>query len=345
MRYPTTRELKAYSSTTSTFEEHKKLFQEIEALHSVEQKKVEQSIVKSASLPIQVASWNMERGRYGNRASQLLKTTGAQIILLTEMDIGMARTGQINTIKDLAERMDGGYVFGTEFVELSLGDCTEQEEYRGIENHHGLHGNGIISKVPLLDVGLVRMEQSGKWFVSPWQGQLRIGGRMALTARVSLDTGDLVLAAVHIESHSDPTDRRNQVEILLNAIDERFGKETPVLIGGDFNTNTLPNRSDYSDALKRDLLIDEPTRFLKPELHEPIFSLMEERGYRWQDCNVEAKSTQRIKKHSQEVVMHKLDWFFCRNLQVKEPKIVSAVDGFGELLSDHEILTVTVSSL
>ena len=48
----------------------------------------------------------------------------------------------------------------------------------------------------------------------------------------------VLLVSVHYESHTGPDDRLEQTRVLLDAIDRHFPGR-PVLIGGDFNTNTL----------------------------------------------------------------------------------------------------------
>ena len=89
--------------------------------------------------------WNAERGKFPKEAATLLETLDADALLLCELDVGMARSGQRHTPADLAERLGCGYAFGVEFIELGLGDRAEQSLYRGGENAAGLHGAAILS--------------------------------------------------------------------------------------------------------------------------------------------------------------------------------------------------------
>ena len=74
---------------------------------------------------------------------------GADVVLLTELDVGMARSGNRHTVRELARTMGAGYAFGVEYVELGLGDDREKAWHAGESNAVGLHGNAILSKAPL----------------------------------------------------------------------------------------------------------------------------------------------------------------------------------------------------
>src|SRR6185503_17665577 len=72
--------------------------------------------------PARIAFWNAERLKYFDASAELLGGLGADVLMLCEVDVGMARTGNIHTIAALADALGVGYVFGAEFVELGLGD-------------------------------------------------------------------------------------------------------------------------------------------------------------------------------------------------------------------------------
>ena len=73
-----------------------------------------------------IAFWNAERLKYPAPTGALLRSLEADAILLCELDLGMARSGNRHTIADLANSLDAGHVFGVEFVELDLGDARER---------------------------------------------------------------------------------------------------------------------------------------------------------------------------------------------------------------------------
>ena len=64
---------------------------------------------------------------------------------------------------------------------------------------------------------------------------------MAVAATVSATAiGDtnVAVVSVHLESHSDPSHRAEQMSVLLDAV-ERYAPRMPAIIGGDFNTNSV----------------------------------------------------------------------------------------------------------
>ena len=145
----------------------------------------------------------------------------------------------------------------------------------------------------------------------------------------------------HLESHSDPQERADQLEVLLDAIDG-FAQGAPALIGGDMNTSSLG--FEHADPARLGAALrDDPERFGNPVPHEPLFGLLERRGYEWRACNQLDRGTQRKKSPSARGVLH-LDWIFCRGLRASAAEVVAAVDPeSGEALSDHEAVAVTVS--
>lgn len=297
--------------------------------------------VAPAPRSARVACWNAERGRAFDGGCALLAAQRADWFLLTELDRGMARSGQRHLARELAERLGCGYAFGIEFVELGLGSASERHNHAGAENSVGQHGAAILSPHSLRDPELVRLENSGRWFDGEL-GERRVGGRMAILATAELAGIDLTLASVHLESHSDPDERCAELAVLLDAI-ERRAPGGPALIGGDLNTSSLA-RADLVDrerlarALERD-----PERLSAPVRHEPLFSLAERAGYDWRTCNRLELSTQRVASAPRSARGSlRLDWLLCRSLGPRDPAVVAALDASGEALSDHELISVVV---
>ena len=67
---------------------------------------------KTGAFRASVFSWNAERLKYARPSQALLGSVLPDIALLTEVDIGMARSGNRHTVRDLAEPLDSGYVYG-----------------------------------------------------------------------------------------------------------------------------------------------------------------------------------------------------------------------------------------
>ncbi len=232
-------------------------------------------------------------------------------------------------------------MFAVEFLELGLGDERERAALVGRTNRLGYHGAAILSSFALSRPRIVRLERSGDWFDGE-RGERRVGGRMALLATICVGGRDVVFAAVHLESHSDPGQRSAQASTLLAAIDE-YDANAPVLIGGDLNTFSLAHgmiadRPALTDALERD-----PGRWSRPEPHEPLFEAARRAGYDTGACNVPGVGTQRL-AHLEPSSRGplKLDWLLSRGLACRAARVMDAATPQGRALSDHELLEVTV---
>ena len=314
-------------------------FERLDALHAVEVRDPPQPPAPPAAA--RVAFWNAERLKYPEPSLALLRGIGADALLLCELDLGMARSGNRHTIADLAAGLGAGYLFGVEFVELGLGDARERAWHAGEANVAGLHGAGIVSVHRLERPALVRLETSGRWFDGTF-GERRVGGRIAVMAELRVAGAPVLLVSAHYESHTGPADRLAQTRAMLDAIDTH-APDRPVLIGGDFNTSTFELEDKGRPELVRAALARDPERLVDPVRHEPMFGLLAERGYDWAGCNVALAPTQRTRPDgTPPPPFGKIDWLFARALRCREPALVPAVDGEGVAISDHEVLTVII---
>lgn len=291
---------------------------------------------------LRVAAWNAERGKYVTESARLLGGLSADVSLLSELDIGMARSGQRHALRDLAAELGQGYAFGVEFIETSVGDDREAVWHAGQENERGLHGGGLMSALRLHRPALARLDRDGLWWTRRFMGQARIGGRIAVLAGVELDGVRVTVVAPHIESHTTPQHRGEQMSTLLDCIDA-YAPDAPVVIGGDLNTNTLGGPG-YGRVAERARLVQEaPDRLCDPVPHEPMFAIARARGYDWTACNLAGAATQRSRSDGTPAPpFGKLDWFLTRGLDAGDPCLIEAVDGHGAAISDHEIIAVTV---
>jgi len=316
-------------------ETHRKLAGEVQALRMLETKG---GAVSTRTGPLRVAYWNVQRFHHFEACCALIRRVAPDILLLGEIDIGMARTEQRHCLRDAAAALEANYVFGTEFLELGLGDEREQRRYAGGCNDIGFHGNGILSSLRLESPVLVRLETDGDWFDGR-HGERRVGGRCAVAASIATSAERIVFVSVHLESHSGPALRAEQMRRLFDAIDQ-FAPEQPTVIGGDLNTSTFTRmttaqRLDVEAAIRED-----PRRVIEPERYEPLFEIARARGYEWETANA-VGSTERVLAGQAAILGH-IDWLLVRGLDVCEPAIVPAVDGQGHLISDHEMIVATV---
>ncbi|MGP1395509.1 MAG: endonuclease/exonuclease/phosphatase family protein [Inquilinaceae bacterium] len=321
--------------------EHARQVAACRALHAVEVVPPPRA-VPPLSHRARIVFWNAERLKHGEASAALLGGLGADVVLLCEVDVGMARSGQRHAMADLAGVLGAGYAYGVEFLELGLGDAREREWHAGQTNEVGFHGAGILSRHALHRPALIRLETGGRWF-GRGDPQRRVGGRMAVAAQVVLGGTPVTLVTAHLESHSDPSDRAHQMATLLHAIDA-YDPAAPVVLGGDFNTGTTAREESDRPGWRDALHGIDPTRFVDPVPYEPLFGVAEARGYRWDRANVAGAATQRtLPDGAPRPPFAKLDWVFCQGLEAFDPAVVPAVDGAGQAISDHEALAVTVA--
>ncbi len=285
--------------------------------------------------------WNAERLKFPEPSVAMIRRENPDAIILCELDLGMARTGNRHTTAGLAAEFDAGYVYAVEFVELDLGDARERGWFAGERNDAGVHGAGLVSARPLLDPSILRLEKSGRWFDGAF-GERRVGSRIAVMASLIVAGQPVLLVSVHFESHTGPDDRLDQTCTLLDAIDRDFPGRT-VLISGDFNTNTLDrSKHDRADIAKAVLHAD-PMRLVMPSRYEPMFAELARRGYDWEGCNVMGAVTQRTRPDGTPAEpLGRIDWIFARGLACSDPAVIPAIDPQGVAISDHEALAVTI---
>jgi hypothetical protein len=173
---------------------------------------------------LSVVFWNAWRGKYWLQAVGLLTSLKPDVIILNDMDIGMARSGQQHTTRNLAYTMGMNYAWGLEFMELTNGNKREQKLTPGMWNHQGLHGNAILSKFPLSKARIFR-DPVGEYFsikktpTNAFGTEKRLGGRMALLINVNVGARSVILGSV------------NRLKAHTNAIKKYVGGQNAVIAG------------------------------------------------------------------------------------------------------------------
>ncbi|HHC29695.1 MAG TPA: endonuclease/exonuclease/phosphatase family protein [Rhodobacterales bacterium] len=283
---------------------------------------------------LRILAWNMERCKRVEETATVIQHAGADLVLASEMDIGMARSGQRQTPRDLAASLGFAHAFGVEFVELGIGDPQETQAHMGEANRAGLHGNAILSRYPLEEVTLLPLDGGGEWYLrNPMNdGQLRVGGRMALAATINLASGPITAAVVHLESVSTPATRNRQIKTLLEAL-EALWPVRPMVIGGDLNTIGFTEAGMTGTQC-----------LMAPEAAEPCFTTLAAHGYAWQGANTAAFTTRPMPGVPAQYPMKKLDWLFVRGLLASDPACIPAVSATGQYLSDHEAIGARVQA-
>ena len=314
---------------------HHRLLRDLSCLHTVDEHPSPDP--RPLGGWVRVAAWNVERGRRPAELAALLDEAGAELCLLSELDVGMARTANEDTVAVLASAMQSGASFGVEFVELGLGNPREKEECAGVENTTAVHGNAIVSAAPLEAATVLRLPDRDEGWFAVDSFQPRVGGRVAVLATVAFDGVPVTVASTHLENHTDPVHRAEQMAALLEAVDARGGPAAPAIVAGDLNTLAAA----FSDHLDREaasrMQAAEPTRFTWPIPYEPLFEVAAAHGFGWLATNVVAPTTEHDARGRPHHVPLKLDWILVRGLVARHPAVVS-VRG----LSDHRLVSCAV---
>ncbi len=233
----------------------------------------------------------------------------------------MLRTGQAHTIKQMAASLGQRYLYGLEFLELNPMPPPPGHPVIGDDNEFGFHGNGIISVLPVAEPVVIRLDEVADWFVAPKGGQRRVGNRMAVAATVAFGTTRFVACSVHLESATDGMGRVTQMRDAARRARPVCGQPA----GADRWRPQHPRASAGGH--------ENPS--------EPLFSLARKRGYDFATCNLAAPTT-RTSIWSESEGTRQLDWFCARGLATSEPQIVPSLGPDGRVLTDHELILVTI---
>ena len=291
------------------------------------------SQIQPLSSKVRLLVWNAQYCRYIEDSAKVLAGLGADVLLLSEMDYGLDRSGQHHTTARLAESLGCGYVYGVEV--LSLADSPINVGYRG---------NAILSRAAFVRPGLIRLSDKASQSIR----NRAIVSRLAVLATIRVGSQDVVFASIHLENQTSPAARASQLELLLQAIDD-YAPGCPAVVAGDMNSLSFEiTRDNYKDPdTFRQLIKQDPDRFLNPIPHEPLFDIARQHGYSWEDSNIIRKSTHRCNygPFSLRGNTRNLDWFFVRGLRPVNPRVVDAtmVD-IDWALSDHEIICLDIET-
>ncbi len=192
---------------------HRRFFSQVPALWETELGGAG-PIRELADAPVRVAVWNVERLRHVEAIAGMLVQQRPDITLLSEVDKGMARSGNRRGLALLAAQLGHHFAYGLEFIELGLGDKIEASAHGGQQNTLGFHGNAVTSAIRLHRPFTVRLEADGGWF-GPARGQPRVGGRMAIGGQIDLAGRRVTFVSVHLESNSSPAQRSEELRCLI----------------------------------------------------------------------------------------------------------------------------------
>lgn len=233
---------------------------------------------------LRVVAWNLERGWHLDTWAQVPELGAADLLLLTELDVGMARSDQRHVARELAQHFGLEWAFAPQFEELTLGIPAERRRVRGQVNREALHGLGILSRLPIVSARVVALPDAFDWSRSY---ETRRGGRIGLIAELETpEGGRLQAVCVHLECYAEPEERAGQMRVLLGALEPGS-----CILGGDLNTTTGNLRSKRTLLALLARRAFSPWRIANPVPLEPAFAAAESAGFSHHHSNLRGVGT------------------------------------------------------
>lgn len=324
---------------------------------------------------LNVLAWNIERGNRFEGIVDALKNhdqlRDKDLLLLTELDYGMARSKNRFVPHEIAIELGMNYAFAPVYVALQKGSGVESE--MDGENTRSIHGLAMFSRYPMKNVHAVPLP-NGK--DKMWGKEKRLGYLRALFADIEHPTGTFRAVTIHLDAHCSRAHRQMQIKIVLDHLDTL--PPLPVIIGGDWNTTTFNSQSATRAIMGywRRVLMG-PKNVAKNHLPHPeryfernLFNSLEARGYDYRSLNEIGAGTLHYHIESIEKntnlrdwvpewcfpfifwaagrvgghVSARLDWFAARGLTIvpgATPQTIgNLIDAEGIPLSDHDAISV-----
>ena len=328
-----------------------------------------------AEAPISALAWNIERGIVFDGIVDSLKNhedlKDKDLLLLTELDYGMARSGNRFVAQEIAKALQMNYAFAPVYIALQKGSGVEAE--MAGENTQSIHGLAMFSKWPMRNVHAIPLP-NGK--DKMWGKEKRLGSLRALFADLDYPTGTFRAVTVHLDAHCSRVHRQMQMRLILDHLETL--EPMPTLIGGDWNTTTFNSQSSTRAIMgywRRVFMgpknvarnhLPHPERFFE----KPLFDMLERRGYIYRDLNNLGEGTLHYHVESIEKntnlrdwvpewcfpfifwaanrvggsVSGRLDWFAGKGIEPKgttSPKTIGKlVDANQNSLSDHDAISL-----
>ncbi len=319
-----------------------------------------------------IVAWNLERGTQLDGQLEAFRThpylRECDVVLVTEADVGMARSANRNVAQDLARELGWHYAFVPCYVNLAKGSGIERE-LPG-ENDLGLQGNAVLSRYPIGRVCAIPLENGNDKMAVP---EKRLGCETALAAEIRLPKGSLTVASVHLDARSTQRHRSEQMQAVL----DRMPATGPVVLGGDWNTTTYDSSRAVFAILGfwlRVLMgVDHVIRnhYLHPysRFERDLFERLEAQGYDYRKCNLlgertiaydvdDVKTRESLGewvpdwcfafirwslRHHGGRCPFKIDWFATRSVRTGNPVVLHEFrEGRQPPLSDHDPIGVDV---
>ncbi len=325
---------------------------------------------------VRATAWNVERGIKLDEIIRVLRghevMSRSDVLLVTELDYGMARSGNRHVAREMAEGLGMAYAFAPCYVNLSKGSGLESGAEG--ENREALHGNAVLSRWPVRRAWSVALP-NGK---DKMKGrEKRLGSQRAVVCEVEHPSGPFRAVSLHLDAHSSQRHRHRQMKVVLDFL-EALEPALPVIVGGDWNTSTYNSRrAVYAIAgfFRRVLMgvghVIE-NHYLRPErwFERGLFRELGRRGYAYAPLNEPGAGTLHydvkdlaantnmgewvpgwcfwwiewaLRDHGGRCSL-KLDWFAGSGIEPdprRPPRVVGGLRGRGgRVLSDHDTIVL-----
>jgi hypothetical protein len=248
---------------------------------------------------LRVIAFNARSGRALDQISKCLRRPPLNfpdIILLSEMDWRMGRSGRRETAGELAADLGMSFAYIGEFGV----PIPEREPVSFI-------GNAILSNWPLSDVRVLPLART----MARRQVRRLTGGPAGLAARVTVNRRPILLGTAHLNSRWNPGGRELQMRQFLGGVPAGAA----AIIGGDFNTTTVELSSPISFLKVIAVSLLQPNRLRNPQRWEPLFQHLREAGFESIGANVAGKGTFNPNRVIPPIFRPKLDWLMLRGLK------------------------------
>ncbi len=147
---------------------------------------------------IRAVAWNIERGAVFEGivdALQHNERLAADVLLLTELDHGMARSGNRFVAREIAQRLKLNYAFAPVYIALQKGSGVESA-IEG-ENTVSIHGLAVFSKYPIRNAVTVALPNGKDKMLGK---EKRLGYLRALIADIDHPLGTFRSVTVHLDA-------------------------------------------------------------------------------------------------------------------------------------------------
>lgn len=331
-----------------------------------------QSAIRSPQ-SIAALAWNIERGSVFAGIVDALRNhpqlKDKDVLLLTELDYGMARSGNRFVARELARALKLNYAFAPVYIALQKGSGVE--EFAEGENTASIHGLALFSKYAIRNAHAVALPNGKDKMLGK---EKRLGYLRALVGEIEHPAGRFRAVTVHLDAHCSRRHRWRQIKIVLDHLDSL--PAMPTLVGGDFNTTTFNSQSATRAILGywRRVLMG-PKRVVKNHFPHPdrhferdLFAEFERRGYEYEPFNELGVGTLHYDVESIEKntnlrdwvpewcfpfifwaarrvggrVSGRLDWFAGKGIEAAgAPQTIGRLaDESGRPLSDHDAIAL-----